>query len=421
MPWNLASFATAFPGRAKLIRGTLDASDVDAYAFSLASGQLLLAALFETPAGEKNDTVLGLFSGTTPPRAGAVDDDAGTGFLSRLAIPIASSGTRRIAVTGFGDTGWNGTHKEAPSALVPYDLVVAAVSNPAPFQEAEGNNTLATANPLPSEGVIGGTLGASDVDYFKIDLEVGDRLAVSVFDLATGTFTPANGERRDAVLGLFTPAGALAAGGTNDDGGPGFMSNILFTVPAGQAGTWKVALTGFGDTAFTGAHKEAAFPYLIVAARERACPNVTALISGITATTGKAYVTANLKGGDFYYIDRTIPGDHTHRGHPDRVRVLAVDQDRERRQDREQHEPAHVHARAGGLGVRRLGHAHGHAAAVALERLHGDGRDRRHLGHRRHAGVPAAAPRLRRGHGGAGRAGRRPWAPCTRCSRGRST
>ncbi len=310
VPWNLASFATAFPGRAKLIRGTLDARDVDAYAFSLASGQLLLAALFETSAGEKNDTMLGLFSGTTPP-ALASDDDSGTGFLSRLAIPVASSGTRRIAVTGFGDTSWNGTHKEAPSALVPYDLVVAAVSNPAPFQEAEGNNTLATANPLPSEGVIGGTLGASDVDYFKIDLEVGDRLAVSVFDLATGTFTPANGERRDAVLGLFTPAGALAAGGTNDDGGPGFMANILFTVPTGQAGTWKVALTGFGDSAFTGAHKEVAFPYLIVAARERACPNVTALISGITTTTGKAYVAANLKGGDHYYIDRTVPGRHT--------------------------------------------------------------------------------------------------------------
>jgi len=42
---------------------------------------------------------------------------------------------------------------------------------------------------------------------------------------------------------------------------------------------------------------------------------VTALISGITTTTGKAYVTANLKGGDFYYIDRPLApsnaGSHT--------------------------------------------------------------------------------------------------------------
>jgi hypothetical protein len=309
VPWNLAPFATAFPGRAKLIRGTLDARDVDAYSFSLASGQLLLAALFEDPAGEKNDTVLGLFSGTTPP-ALASDDDSGTGFLSRLAFPVTSTSVQRIGVTGFGDTNWNGTHKEAAIALVPYTLVVAAVSNPAPFQESENNNSLANANPLPAEGVIGGTLGANDVDYFKIDLEPGDRLALSVFDLVSGQFVVAGGERNDSQLGLFTPAGALAAGGTNDDGGPGRMSNLLFTVPAGQGGTWKVALTGFGDTSFTGAHKEAPFSYLLVAARERACPNVTPLISGITVSTGKAYVTANLRGGDHYYIDRTNNGQH---------------------------------------------------------------------------------------------------------------
>jgi hypothetical protein len=310
VPWNLASFATAFPGRAKLIRGTLDAKDVDAYAFALTSGQLLLAALFETAAGEKNDTSLGLFAGTTPP-ALASDDDSGSGFLSRLSFPVTSTSTQRIAVTGFGDTSWNGTHQEATGGLVPYTLVVAAVSNPPPFQETEGNNSLATANPLPAEaGVVGGTLGVGDVDYFKIDLEAGDRLAVSVFDLKTGLFQVASGERNDTQLGLFTPAGALASGGTNDDGGPGMMSNLLFTVPAGQGGTWKVALSGFGDTAFTGAHKEGPFSYLLVVARERACPNVTPLISGITVSTGKAYVTANLRGGDFYYIDRTNPGQH---------------------------------------------------------------------------------------------------------------
>lgn len=310
VPWNLAPFATAFPGRAKLIRGSLDARDVDAYAFSLASGQLLLAALFENAAGEKNDTSLGFFSGTTPP-ALASDDDSGAGFLSRLSFTVASTGTQRIAVTGFGDTSWNGNHKEAASALVPYTLVVAAVSNPAPLQESESNNTLATANPLPAEaGVVGGTLGVGDVDYFRIDLEPGDRLAVSVFDLKPGLFQVAGGERNDALLGLFTPAGALAAGGTNDDGGPGFLSNLLFTVPAGQGGSWKVALTGFGDGAFTGAHKEVAFQYLLVVARERACPNVTPLISITSVSTGKAYDTANLRGGDLYYIDRPKNGEH---------------------------------------------------------------------------------------------------------------
>ncbi len=309
IPWNLASFATAFPGRAKLIRGSLDAKDRDAYGFSLTSGQLVLAALFETAAGEKNDTVLGLFTGTAPP-AVASDDDGGTGFLSRLAFTATSTGTQRIGVTGFGDTSWNGTHFEAAGGLAPYTLVVAAVSNPAPFQESENNNTQALADSLPAEGVVGGTLAVNDVDFFKLDLEAGDRLAVSVFDLKTGLFQVAGGELNDSVLGLFGPSGTLAAGGLNDDGGPGRMSNLLFTVPAGQGGTWKVAVTGFGDTFFTGGHKEASFNYLLVVARERACPSVTALISGITVSTGKAYVTANLRGGDHYYIDRTGAGAH---------------------------------------------------------------------------------------------------------------
>jgi len=284
VPWNLAPFSTAFPGGAKLIRGTLDARDVDAYAFSLSSGQLVLAALFETAAGEKNDTSLGLFGPTGP--AAATDDDSGSGFLSRLAFNVSSTSTQRIVVTGFGDTSFNGTHQEAKAGLVPYTLVVAAVPNPPPFSESESNNTLATANALSAEaGVTRGTLSANDVDYFKLDLEPGDRLAVSVFDLKPGLFQVAGGERNDTVVGLFTPAGALAAGGTNDDGGPGFQSNLLFTVPAGQGGTWKIAVTGFGDGAFTGAHKETSFQYL--------------------------HVTANLRGGDFYYIDRTTPGQHT--------------------------------------------------------------------------------------------------------------
>ena len=306
VPWNLQSFATAFPGRAKLIRGSLDANDVDAYAFSLTSGQLLLAALFETSNGEKNDTQIGLFTGTTAPPA-ASDDDSGPGFFSRLALSVTSTSTQRVAVSGFGDTSWNGTHQEAKGGLVPYTLVVAAVSNPPPFSESESNNTLATANPLPSEGVVGGSLVPNDVDYFKIDLEVGDRLAVSVFDLKTGQFQVAGGERNDALLGAFSPSGTLSA--TNDDGGPGFQSNLLVTVPSGQGGTWKIALTGFGDTGFTGSHKES-FSYLLVVGRERACPNVVPLISGITTSTSKAYVTANLRGGDFYYIDRTTPGQH---------------------------------------------------------------------------------------------------------------
>lgn len=310
IPWNLAAFATAFPNRAVLVRGTLDAGDSDAYAVSLATGQLILAAVFEDAAGERNDFALGLFAGTAPP-ALASDDDAGPGFAARLAFAATSTGTQRIAVSGFGDTAWNGAHQEAKTALLPYTLVIAAASNPPALQESGSNDTLASANALPSEaGVIGASLAPGDLDHFKLDLEAGDRLAVSVFDLKSGLFQSASGERNDAVVGIFSPSGSLLASGLDDDGGPGFMPNRLFTVPAGQGGSWKIAVTGFGDSLFTGAHTAGPFDYLLVVARERACPNVTPLISNLVTSTGKTYLTAALRGGDHYYTDRTVAGRH---------------------------------------------------------------------------------------------------------------
>lgn len=308
VPWDGAGFAASFPSGAKLVRGSLDAGDVDAYAFSLDAGQLVLAALFEDAAGERNDTSLGLFTGgVVPPLAS--NDDGGSGFLSRFAFQTGSAGVYQIGVTGFGDDAWNGSHAEARSGLVPYRLVVAVTSDPPPLAETESNDSLYSANPLPpGGGVLGAVLAVGDVDYFQLTLEAGDRLAVSVFDLANGSFQSAGGERNDAIVGVFDPWGALATGGTNDDGGPGLMSNLLFTAAAD--GTWTIAVSGFGDDAFVGDHAEAGFPYLLVVARERACPHVASLVSGVVASTANAYETAELQEGDHYYTDRTDAGRH---------------------------------------------------------------------------------------------------------------
>ena len=308
VPWDDADFSTAFPDGVKLIRGTLDVGDVDAYAFSFAAGELVLGALFEDFAGERNDTTLGIFTGgTTPPLVN--DDDAGSGFLSRFAFTTTLTSTHEISVTGFGDTAYDGSHDEAQDGLVPYWLVVAATTNPPPLAEVEGNDTPIDATPLPeSGGVVGAALDAGDVDYYSIVLETGDRIAISVFDLKNGLFESAGGERNDALVGVFDPNDLLAAGGANDDGGPGWMSNLLFT--AGSDGVWKVAVSGFGDDAFDGSHQEAGFDYLLVVARERACPNVTPLISSITASTANSYVLAELQGGDHYYTDRNGAAKH---------------------------------------------------------------------------------------------------------------
>ncbi len=308
VPWDEAKFATSFPTGVKLIRGSLDAGDIDAYAFDFDSGLLVLGALFEDTAGERNDTQLGIFTGGATP-ALASDDDGGSGFLSRFAFNVASSGEHQIGVTGFGDDDFDGEHEEAKGGLVPYRLVVAATPNHPALVEIEGNDTPFAATPLPTAGgVLGATLAVGDVDYYRIELETGDRVAISVFDLQNGSFASAAGERNDAVVGVFDPWNALAAGGVNDDGGPGRMANQLFTATAD--GTWTIAVTGFGDDAFTGDHREEAFDYLLVVARERACPNVVPLISGVVTSTGETYVTANLQGGDHYYTDRLNAGRH---------------------------------------------------------------------------------------------------------------
>jgi hypothetical protein len=133
-------------------------------------------------------------------------------------------------------------------------------------------------------------------------------VAISLFDLKSGTFESAGGERNDAILGFFDPGGTELSNATNDDGGPGRMSNLLFT--AISDGSWTIAVSGFGDDLFVGDHEEAAFDYLLVAARERACPNVVPLISNIVVSTANAYLTANLRGGDHYYTDRNDAGRH---------------------------------------------------------------------------------------------------------------
>jgi hypothetical protein len=307
VPWDGVSFTSAFPDGAKLIRGSLDAGDIDAYAFSFTSGELVLGALFEDSAGERNDTSLGIFTGGVAPPL-ASDDDGGTGFLSRFAFAATSSGTHEIVVAVFGDGAFDGDHQEAQEGLAAYRLVVAATSDPPVLGEVEGNDSIPTATALPdSGGVLGATLDFLDVDYFSIELEVGDRVAISVFDLKPG-FASAGGERNDAIVGLFDPDGIAVSGGANDDGGPGRMSNLLFTATA--KGRWSVVVSGFGDDSFIGDHEEAVFEYLLVVARERACPEVVSLISSISASTANSYVAANLQAGDHFYTDRTDAGRH---------------------------------------------------------------------------------------------------------------
>ncbi len=317
VPYDGTSFLAAFPDGVKLVRGNLDAGDIDAYEVQLEAGDLLLAALFDEASGSALDLVLGIFSGGVTP-ALTLDDDGGRGFHPRLGYVAPASGAVQVGVSGFADQAFDGTHGEAPSALAGYELVLAVAKSPAALQESDldpgpqgSNDTLPTADLLPPAGAaVAAELAADDVDYFAIDLEEGDRLLVAVFDLRDGVLEFARGERSDPVLGLFDPLGTLVTAALDDDAGPGFLPSRSFTVPTGQGGRWSVAVSGFADAAFDGSHDEEPFDYVLVVARDRSCPNAVDPITGVSASTMLSYEEEFLEGGDHYYTDRTDSQSH---------------------------------------------------------------------------------------------------------------
>jgi len=319
VPFDGQGFGSAYPNGLKLIRGNLDASDIDSYEIVVNADDMILAALFDDLGGAGLDPVLGLFSGGAPP-AIAEDDDGANGLLSRLSLVAPGAGAFQVGVSGFGDTSFDGSHGEAASALQPYRLVLGVTSDPPPVRDLDispgpqgSNDVLANAGALPAAGaLVGGRIELADVDYYSIEVEEGDRLLVAVYVLRDGAFEPAGGELHDPVVGLFDPLGVPAAAGASDDGHLGFDPGLAFTVPASQGGKWSLAVSGYADSAFDGTHAEGPFDYLLLVARERACPNVTTgLYGGLWVSTDiNHYAVAALQEGDHYYTDRHDAQSH---------------------------------------------------------------------------------------------------------------
>jgi hypothetical protein len=130
-----------------------------------------------------------------------------------------------------------------------------------PLPEVEPNNDFATAQVLPADffdgygaGAVEGFLGLQDIDFYAAYLYADVLTTASVFD-----FTPADPYDNDSLLGVFAPDGTLFD--TDDDDGPGYLSSIHFFPTV--SGMWRFAVTGYGDTGFTGDHGEE-FDYRLV-------------------------------------------------------------------------------------------------------------------------------------------------------------
>jgi len=210
-------------------------------------------------------------------------------------------------------------------SLAPARPALAAVP------EVEPNGTLATAQPVvpaqtllttafppPGSGaLVTGSVAPGDVDYFAFDLAAGQLLTVAVV-------TDDEGALADPVVGLFDPTGALVA--TDDDSGPGFLPALRLVVPT--AGTWKVAVSGFGDVHFDGSIHSETFSYrLVLSAAPPASTEPSPDHNGSFATAdalpvgggafdavapgGVTVVTGNITAGDVDYWTVPVPPGRT--------------------------------------------------------------------------------------------------------------
>jgi len=171
--------ATASPiaGTNLVIKGDLYPNgDIDFYSFTANAGDRVYAATMTSfSAGNSTDSQLSLIAsdGTTTIE---FDDDNGTfaALSSSIAgATIPTTGTYFLRVNDFTA----GTTSERP-----YELHLRVQSG-APTPEVEGNDTPATANPLPANGWVSGARNpavATEQDWFSITLNAGDTVFLSL-------------------------------------------------------------------------------------------------------------------------------------------------------------------------------------------------------------------------------------------------
>ena len=119
-------------------------------------------------------------------------------------------------------------------------LIAAAPASAAFVNEAEPNDTWATAQFVPNSAALividgGRTFANPSDDFFSFDVWGTGLLSISTLSATFGA---------DSIIGLFDPSGALVA--SNDDApGSGGMSALQFLVQPGMTGRYTLGLSGY--------------------------------------------------------------------------------------------------------------------------------------------------------------------------------
>ncbi|WP_220484983.1 proprotein convertase P-domain-containing protein [Dokdonella fugitiva] len=176
-PNGTSATATPLAGNNVVVHANLTPNgDVDFFSFNANAGDRVYAALMTSgSAGSSTDSQLTLLAsdGTTTIE---FDDDNGTfaALSSSIAgATIPTTGTYFLKVNDFtaGTTSERG-----------YDLHLRVQSG-APTPEVEGNDTPATATPLPANGWVSGArnpAAATEQDWYSLNLNAGDTVYLAL-------------------------------------------------------------------------------------------------------------------------------------------------------------------------------------------------------------------------------------------------
>ena len=270
----------------------LTVSDVDFIGIGpLVAGDVITAATtpLEDAAGgffDIPDTVLGVFNA-----AGvrvSFNDDAGASFGSAIRFLVPSAGNYYLAVSGVGDTLFQGLHSEEGNYV--FTISVPAGTNSI-LDDENANDQIGTAGiqisggPDPSAYVGSFDLGGSDVDFVGLgSLVAGDVITAVTTPLEDGFFNVP-----DTLLGVFDAAGVQLT--FSDDAGSGFGSAIRFLVPS--AGSYFLGVTGFGDSLFQGLHNEQGqYVFTVSVSPSTSTPNPTPTATPTASASPSATPTA---------------------------------------------------------------------------------------------------------------------------------
>ncbi|MFM9903957.1 MAG: pre-peptidase C-terminal domain-containing protein [Pyrinomonadaceae bacterium] len=170
-PNNTFATATTLTGSDVKIRGDVyPNADEDWYKFTAAAGNRVYAAVMTSYSSSgSTDSQLRIFGSDGTTQLEFDEDDGSLGGLSSSiagAVMPAGTGTYYIQVK----------HPLATSQLRPYELYLKVQSG-SPTPEVEGNDTQATANPLPPSGWVSGARNpavATEQDWYSFTANAGD-------------------------------------------------------------------------------------------------------------------------------------------------------------------------------------------------------------------------------------------------------